>query len=289
MATENQDELRRQAADAGLSRLWAHTVGVANNIRITGTDPGTGRRADEETMGTGCAAQWGDHYFVITAGHVPHEKARATDLRIYWRPTGALERRAVEQVALEDVSDAISITDPTAVLYRCDWADLAVITINPETAGPYTEFFDIARESIDPVQGSFVHCVGFPRDRGFLVDRKVSSDHEERFIGLSPWIFTGQVLAEPTAQELKFKITEYDSAKHYLIPYADSERGFDPLGFSGAATWCESERELAVWRPSFKFAGICSCCYEKGAKEQVIKASAVKRFLEELFGPTAKI
>ncbi len=282
---ENKGELVRQSGEASLSRLWAHTVGVANSIRVVGRDRITGRPADGETMGTGCAGRWGEHYFVLTAEHVLHKDAEARDMRIYWRPTGVLDRRPVDQIAREDVSDAIPITDPGSILRRCDWADLAVITTTQEAAGPYGEFFDIANEWIDPPEGEFVHCCGFPLDRGFMFDRKMVGDKEERSIGLSPWVFDGEVLPAPTVDDLKFKITSFDPRKHYLIPYKDADQGRHPEGFSGAATWWESDQKQIVWRPSFKFAGICSCCYEKGAKEQVIKASAVRRFLEEVFGP----
>ncbi len=282
---EHKDEARRQAGEAGINRLWTHTVGIANTIRDTGLDPITGRLADEETMGTGCAARWGHHSFILTAEHVPHKYAQARDIRVYWRPVGNLERRPVEQVSREDVSDALPIADPNAILHRCKWADLALITIDPAYAGTYTEFFDIGKEWIDPPEGDPVHCCGFQLDRGFLIERRVVGDKEERSIGLSPFVFDGAVLPLPTEKELRFKITAFDPQKHYLIPFADADRGLRPDGYSGAATWWESDKVPMIWTPTFKFAGICSVSYENGAKEQVIKASAVRQFLEEVFGP----
>jgi hypothetical protein len=35
-------------------------------------------------------------------------------MRIYWRPVGKLERRPIEQVHREDVTDAMPITDPSS-------------------------------------------------------------------------------------------------------------------------------------------------------------------------------
>jgi hypothetical protein len=282
---EHREEAIRQAGEAGLNRLWTHTVGIANTIRDVGFDPLTRRRGDEETMGTGCAARWGNHSFILTAGHVPHEDAQPRDLRLYWRPVGKLEKRPTDEVLREDVMDAVPIADPKAALHRCRWADLALITISPEYAGAYTEFFDIAKEWIDPPEGDPVHCCGFQLDRGFLFDRKSIGDWEERSIGLSPFVFDGVVLPLPTETQLRFTITAFDPEIHYLIPFADAEKGFSPKGYSGGATWWESDKMPIIWAPTFKFAGICSVSYEKGAKEQVIKASAVRRFLEEVFGP----
>jgi hypothetical protein len=283
---QHVEELRRQGAEACLGRLWTHTVGIANNIRDVGYDPITNRRGDGETMGSGCAGFWGSHHFILTAGHVPHGKAQARDVRIYWRPTGALDRRTTEQVSREDVTDALPIRDPNTVLHRCAWEDLALITIDPKEGQPHTEFFDIANDWIDPQEGDFVHCCGFPLDRGFIVDRQMTQHVEERSIGLSPFVFDGPVLPLPTEDELKFKITEFDSEKHYLISFEDAARGFRPDGYSGGAAWRECDgNKLLVWKPTFKFAGICSRSYEKGTKEQIIKASTVRRFLEEVFGP----
>ena len=111
---EHRTEAIRQAAEAGLNRLWTHTVGVANTIRDVGFDRLTGRRGYGETMGTGCAGRWGDHSFILTAKHVPHKEAQPKDMRIYWRPVGKLERRPIEQVHREDVTDAMPITDPSS-------------------------------------------------------------------------------------------------------------------------------------------------------------------------------
>lgn len=283
---EDVEELRRQGAEACLGRLWTHTVGIANNIRDVGFDPITKQRGDGETMGTGCAGLWGGHHFILTAEHVPHKKAQAHDLRIYWRPTGSLDRRPVEQISREDVSDAVAIRDPSAVLHRCQWEDLTLITINLDETKSHTEFFDIANEWIDPPEGDRVHCCGFPLDRSFIFDRKMIGVHEERSLGLSPFVFDGRVLPSPTEAERKFKITKFDAKNHYLISFEDAAKGFQPDGYSGGAVWWEcDDKQPLVWKPTFKFAGLCSCCYEKGAKEQIIKASAVRRFLEEVYGP----
>jgi hypothetical protein len=55
-AMENFAEMRQQAEIACRSRVWTHTVGVVNSIRLVDTD----RRIDWEGMGTGCACSSGN-------------------------------------------------------------------------------------------------------------------------------------------------------------------------------------------------------------------------------------
>ena len=39
-----------------------------------------------------------------------------------------------------------------------------------------------------------------------------------------------------------------------------------------------------LWAVRVRFSGICTCCYRDGSIEQIVKASVVRRFLEEVFG-----
>src|SRR5262249_38574885 len=158
--------------------------------------------------------------------------------------------------------DGIPITDPNAVIYRCDWEDLAVITLDRNRAGEYTEFFDIENCSVDPALNEVVNCCGYPFDRNVLVGKYMIGNKEERTVAIRPEIFSGRVLPEPNEQERKFQITAYDSERHYLVPY-EHDLSKHPLGFSGAAMWWESDQKQIVWRPNFLFAGVCTCCYKK--------------------------
>src|SRR4051794_5787003 len=128
---ENIHELQRQATDAISSRLWTNTVAVVNSIRTIGLHPVTNRPADGEEAGTGCAARWGRHHFILTAGHVPHPDAKPSDLRIFWRPTGSAERIAQADLKPQDIGDAVAIRDPKAAIHQCRWEDLAIIELDP--------------------------------------------------------------------------------------------------------------------------------------------------------------
>ncbi len=281
---ENIEELKKQASEASVNRVATHTVGIINTIRTKGRDSTTNRPADGEEMGTGCAGKWGTHHFVLTAGHVIKEEAAPSDLRLFWRPAPFVERRSDRDLTTKDIADGIPIADPKAVIHRCDWEDLALISLNPTTAGEYTEFFDIENSSVDPAEGEVVNCCGYPFDRNVLVGKYMIGNKEERTVAIRPEIFSGRVLPEPSEQELKFQITAYDRERHYLVPY-EHNLSKHPLGFSGAAMWWESDQKQIVWRPNFLFAGICTCCYKKGTIEQVVKASTVRRFLAEVLGP----
>ena len=281
---ENVEELHRQASDACTIRISTSTVSIVNSIRTVGYDPTTNKRGDGEDAGTGCAGRWGNHYFILTAEHVIKPNAKPSDLRIFWRPAASISRIADADLKAKDIGDAVAIRDPNAVIHRCAWEDIAIIAMDPAEAGPYTEFFDVANDWIDPAEGEMVFCCGFPIDKGVLVGRRMVQSKEERDIALRPEIFCGTVLPQPTKHELTFQITAYNADLHYLVPYAHPVSRH-PLGFSGAAMWWESDQKQIIWKPSFKFAGVCTCCYKKGAVEQVVRASVVRRFLKEVFGP----
>jgi hypothetical protein len=272
---EHVKELQKQASDACLLRVSAHTVGIVNSIRTVGFDPITQRRGDGEEAGTGCAGRWGTHHFILTANHVLQSNAQPSDLRIFWRPSGAIERTADKDLKPKDIIDGVPIRDPNAAIYRCAWEDLAVIVIAPTEAGQYTEFIDIQHDWIDPAEKEVVNCCGFPIDKSIMVGSHWVGKKEERTIAIRPDLFSGEVYFKPN-----FLSNDYDPDRHYLVPYDHPKR---PEGFSGAAAWWENNQHKQVWKADFKFAGICTCCYKNGTVEQIVKASVVRRFLSEVF------
>ncbi len=96
-------------------------------------------------------------------------------------------------------------------------------------------------------------------------------------MAITPSIFDGKVVSSPP-----FLARGFDQDLHYVIPFEKAEGGRHPEGYSGAATWWESDKPMKVWKPHFKFAGICTHCYKDGLFEKVVKASAVRRFVEEV-------
>jgi hypothetical protein len=273
---ENFAEIQRQGLAACSSRLWTHTVAVVNSIRVVHPE----LRMDEEQGGTGCAGRWGKHYFILTASHVILPDAKPSDLRIFWRPDGSFNTIADRDLTLPDIVEAVSIRDPAAVIHRCDWEDLAIVSMEPQEAGRHTEFVDIASEWVDPAEGESVHCCGFPIDKHVFVGKRMVGAKEERDIALRPTVFSGKVLLHPN-----FLTRDFDPDRHYLVPYERETDSEHPKGYSGAAAWWQSKQQQGIWKPDFKFAGVCTSCYKDGLIEQIVKASAARRFLEEIFGP----
>jgi hypothetical protein len=188
-----------------------------------------------------------------------------------------IQRTAEADLKPQDIADAVAVRDPSAVIHRCTWEDLALVAIDQSEAGPYAEFADLVNDWTDPAEGEIVHCCGFPIDKHILVGKRMVGNKEERDIAIRPALFTGQVFYRPN-----FLTRAYDPERHYLVPYDHHKR---PEGFSGAAAWWESNQPQLVWKPNFKLAGICTSCYKNGTIEQIVKASVVRRFLEEVFGP----
>lgn len=271
--------LRLAAEKACRSRVWTYTVGIVNSIRMVKPE----KRMDQEGAASGCAGRWGKHHFIVTAQHVVHKEAKPSDVRLFWRPYGEDQYVADKDLKPLDFGDAIAIKDASAAIHRCVWEDLAVITIDPSEAGQYSEFIDLGMEWIDPSANEWVSVCGFPHDKRVRVDdRMVTEDRREITLALRPEIFSGQVLSGPN-----FATNDFVPDRHYLVPYVHKTSSY-PGRFSGAAAWWESDKPQQVWRPNFKFAGICTHCYKdiNPIPERIVKASAVRKFLEEVFGPT---
>ena len=171
------------------------------------------------------------------------------------------------------------LTEVTSQIHLCEWEDLAVITVPSDAIGENAEFVDLTKDSIDPAPGERVHCFGFPSDSGFVWDTRVINGKTEKLFAIYPGIFDGEVIPEPS-----FPTNQFSKELHYLVPFERAAEGKAPYGYSGSATWWESDKMPIVWHPNFKFAGTCTSWYPNPALEQVVKASVVLKFIEEVFG-----
>jgi hypothetical protein len=281
MAQVNANVLSHEGKAIG-ERLWSHAVGITNRALVTtGTDPQTGLPArEEETPGTGVAGRWGDQHFILSAKHVL-VSATPTDLSLFVRERGDLKTQAASEVKEQDGSAPIPLTDTTAVIHRSPTEDLAVVAISPTAVSRLLEFFDFRDGlSVDPAEGEIVAGVGYPVAVGLRFQHKVGPVIQGNIV-LSPIPFTGTVLPDSTGRYFG----GFDPARHYLSTYEPTESGTHPSGISGAAVWIESKEKKAVWSPRLKFAGVCTSCYQNGTVEQMVKASVVRQFLADVFGP----
>lgn len=271
--------MMNHAGEASRHRLWMHTVAVINSNRVIGPDPfNPGKQADAEEFGTGLVAKWGEHYFILTAKHVL-KGAKPSELRIFWFPGGTIESKKRDELRKRDVVDGQPLTDVTSEIHLCGWDDLALITVPANAVGEKAEFVDLMRDWIDPSPGERVHCFGFPSDSGFVWETTVISGKTEKNLAIYPGTFEGEVIAKPC-----FLTDDFSEDFHYLVPFGRAAEGKHPHGYSGGATWWESNKIPIVWYPNFKFAGICTSWYRIGRVEQVVKASVVRKFIEEVFG-----
>lgn len=277
MSDEIRATVRDQASKASIQRLWKHTVSIVNGVRIPGTDPTTNRRADGEQFGSGCAARWGKQHLIVTAEHVLRD-AEVSDLRVFSYP-GTFQYRAAADLRKEDVVDAVPLRADKVVIQRCEWDDLALILLEPNDVGEHVEFFDLRNDWIDPAEGEPVHCFGFPADGNVPWEIFMIGNKEERTVAVYPSTFDGLVTYSPS-----FLPGKFDPELHYLVPFAQVREGKHPKGYSGGGAWWESDQPQLIWRPNYKFAGICTDCYKGGAFEQIVKASVVRRFVGEVLG-----
>jgi hypothetical protein len=144
---------------------------------------------------------------------------------------------------------------------------------------PHLEFFDISESWADPPTGERIHCLGYPSDLGVIVGAKNEGNREVRDIVLYSKVFSADVL-----DKQRFTLRDFDPAHHYLVPFEGAANGRSPKGFSGSGAWVERDEKQIIWTPSFRFAGICVASFKSGSILQVIKASTVRRFLQEVFG-----
>src|SRR5215475_9290965 len=152
------DEARdAHASDAAVERMFTHTIGILNRSLTTSwNDPVLGLPATQwGEAGTGLAALWGGHHFILTAEHVL-EKANLKDLSFFARPIGSLQRVAASDLGIKDIIEPKPLKDDAAVIHRCAWEDLALINVSvADSFGPHLEFVDLANTpSVDPEEGT---------------------------------------------------------------------------------------------------------------------------------------
>jgi hypothetical protein len=272
-------DIEQHAKLAAINRLWTHTVAVLNRIPTVGNDPLTGRKGDSEEPGTGCAVRWGAHHCILTAKHVI-ENAGLRDIDFFYRQSGRIEEQRTLRPG--DICEAVPLNDPNATIHVCAWEDLALVVTVPD-AIPHLEFFEIGEERwSDPQPRETIHCLGYPSDLGVIVGARTEGNREVRDIALYSSVFSADVLDEQS-----FAFRDFDPAHHYLVPFEGAANGRSPKGFSGSGVWLEHDEKQIIWTPKFKFAGICVASYKSGSVLQIVKASIVRTFLQEVFGTLA--
>jgi hypothetical protein len=276
------DASEKHANLASIHRLWLHSVAVLNYVQTVGTDPITKQKMRTEEPGSACALLWGSQPCIVTAAHVV-ENAELKDLGFFGCSNASLEERSAVDIRPENIFRAEPLRDPNAKLYRCEWEDLAVISVESKFF-PKLEFFDVSEEWIDPPSGEIVSCFGFPSANNLELGRRRIGEDLDVMLALYATAHSVKVQPMPTTERHKFKLKDFNPEHHYLVSFESANDGIHPRGLSGSGMWWEKEKHEMIWRANFKFAGINFAAWEKGSTLGTIKASVVCRFLEETFG-----
>jgi hypothetical protein len=229
--------------------------------------------------GTAFAGRWGEHHFLGTAKHLL-EGAEVNDLLFFPRNVGDLRKESASQVRMENAFEPISLRDNTAVIHRCEWDDLAVVATASDALGTFVEFFDVANPSADPAENDVLIGMGYPMSSSLIFQKEKTNNPVERAVVLSPTPFSGIVLPSTVGRYFK----DFDPERHVLMEYDPAKEGQHPKGISGTAVWTRPEERKDVWSVTLELAGVCTSCYKDGKIEQIVRASAVRRFLTEIFG-----
>ena len=67
----------------------------------------------------------------------------------------------------------VRISDPNAAIHRCQWEDLALITLQPHALGTSLEFADLAIFWADPHENQSVYGLGYPVSSGLIFEKPV--------------------------------------------------------------------------------------------------------------------
>jgi len=279
------DPVEVHALDAIINRMWSHTLGVVNEKRRVRT-LSDGRELGEEQPGTGSVIRWGQHHCLLTAQHVISDAA-ASDLRFFFRPAGTLDRKSREDIEREGYVEfhsgwSVEIYN----IFRCDWEDIAVLTINPDPKYLNAEFHDFKSGWVDPQEGTNIYCFGFPTHDPLTVEVTRTGDKEQHIRGLSPVVWDSTVTPKPSSLIESYSADNpFNAERHFLAPWNVVDQTMTPHGFSGAATWVSPPiTKEGVWSSNLLYAGMCTLYYPKRKMERMIKASAVVKFLGEALG-----
>ena len=227
------DPVDVHAQDAIIHRMWSHTIGVVNEKRRVGKLP-DGREFGEEQPGTGSVIKWGQHHCLLTAKHVISDAAE-NELRFFFRPVRILDRRSRADIEREGYVEfhtgwSVEIYN----IFRCDWEDIAVLTINPGPKYLNAEFCEFRSGWIDPQDGTRIYSLGFPTHNPLTVEVTRAGNNEQRILGLNPLVWESTVTPKPSSLIEGYSAENpFNAERHFLAPWNVVDQTMTPHGFSG--------------------------------------------------------
>jgi hypothetical protein len=253
-------------------KAWAHVLGVVNLKE----EVNERARTRWEGLGTGCACVWRGQKLVLTAKHVLQD-AGSADIAFLPRSATALGWESPGNI--EGVVERVTVGIEKVV--RCQWEDLAAIVLDGDGADTLNvEFCELPKRlAVDEtISGSgSVLIIGFPVDQTFRVSESRVPGHTTVIMACPCESFWGELVKEPEGA----LDSSYDPDRHLLIRFEPRSEGLRPFGYSGAAVWCDPARREAIWTANPLLLGIQTHTYEKSGLVRAVRASTIRRFLEE--------
>jgi hypothetical protein len=262
-----------------LHRAFAERV-VWQTVGIVNTVADKAESATEITyrdaIGTGSACRWKGRDIILTAKHVV-ERAGASDLRFFLRPTGQLTDWS-SRSGPQPVTGRIRLTIDSILESRKD--DLAAIVLGADRSErPSLQYCELADSFAEvPPSGSGVFLAGYPSDLAISIARFKVSDrltrHALATFGNACWT---TIVSEPPS----FFPSSYDPELHFLLQFDPDQEGSMPYGYSGTGVWYQGKVPSELWSALPILAGVQIQWHAKSKLMIALRSSVVKQFLEE--------
>jgi hypothetical protein len=271
--TEHVIGLSLEEQKAFMELALAHTVGVVNLKEAVDRKK---RIRSDGSLGTGSACLWNNKAIVLTARHVLDE-ASPGEVAFLPRAETSLKWDAPGQTS--GVAERVVLEIERIV--RSESEDLAAIVLKSTDLNPLNcEFCPLpqrlAADMTAKGEGS-VLLAGFPVDQTYTVLETRNSDGLSVSLGCPSVLIWGEIVHTPPRP----LDSHYDPDRHILIRFEPPSPGSRPQGYSGAAVWCDPSRRGRIWRANPLLLGVETRAYEKSGLLLAIRASVVRRFLEE--------
>jgi hypothetical protein len=253
-------------------KAWSHVVGIVNLKEQIDEN----KRERWEGIGTGGAYRWRDKRIVLTAKHVL-EDAGVSDVAFLPRTGSSLGWEHPGKIS----GISARVGGIVQEIVGCPWEDLAALILNDEAASRLNvDFCELPRrfssDTTVSTDGS-VLIIGFPMDQAFEVSRARTPGRTTVSLGCPCESFWAKIVREPE----RTLDSSYHPEHHLLIRFEPASQGLRPHGYSGATVWCDRQSTGGVWTAEPLLLGIQTHAYVKSGLVRAVRASAIKRFLEE--------
>lgn len=181
-----------------------HSVGVVNTKMVQ-----VAENQKTESIGSATALTWQNRTMLLTARHVL-EDATTTDLQFMPQATSSLVlKQDGEPQHKFDVQTRISFQVTRFV--RCDWADLAIILLDPSERPRYMDFYKWDAELKTPEPDTELYALGHPSDRMDVFDQAQSEKQGLTTMAVSKCVISGKVVSDERGRYVK----SFDSNLHF--------------------------------------------------------------------------